>query len=131
MAKSLLKRVSWIEWCIIALVMGGLLAITLPAFKQFQCRAMQSEAKYVLGQLYTAQQFFHGEHGEYTDLTALMPPHEFQTLPVKRYVYSLAKEPTDKEFTLVATGQPGTPVEGDTWHLNHRHDLMHVTERCE
>jgi len=57
---------SLIELMVVVAIIGVLAAIAIPNFNQFQRKARQSEAKAILGSLYTAEQAFNLENNTYT-----------------------------------------------------------------
>ena len=66
MRKSIFKNqrgFSLIELMVVVVIIGLLAALAVPNFRQFQRRAVQTEAKTLMSGVYTAQVSFSSEHG--------------------------------------------------------------------
>ena len=61
------KGFTLIELMIVVAIIGILAAIAIPNFMNYQCKAKQSEAKTLLGDLRTAQEAYFAEYDAYKD----------------------------------------------------------------
>ncbi len=131
MAKSFWKGISRFELIVIFAVLTALTLVTVPTFQRFRCRAMQSEAKYVLGNIYMAEKFYFSEKGQYADLDYLVQSGRLGNLPIKRYNFRMDTPPSSKEFVVNAIGKPQTDIAGDIWTIDESHELRHLTHACQ
>lgn len=105
---------------IIFALLALLIVWAFPSFKQFQCRAKQSEARMGLEQLADAEHFYRNEHQHYETYTSFE----------KKYYRFSTESITEKTFELRATGLPKTQVEKDIWSIDERGELKHVHDGC-
>ena len=66
MKKVGVKGFSLVELMVVVAIIGILAAVAIPNFQRFQRKARQSEARSLLGGIFTAQQSFRAEWEEYT-----------------------------------------------------------------
>ena len=105
---------------IILSLLALLIMWAFPNFKQFQCRAKQSEARMGLEQLADAEHFYRNEYQRY----------EFQASFQKKYYRFSTQSISEKTFELRATGLAKTQVEKDVWSIDEKGELKHVYDGC-
>jgi type IV pilus assembly protein PilA len=122
-----MRKGFWKGTIIVALLLVvGLWAF--PSFKQFKCRAKQSEARMGLAQLASAEHFYRNENQSFASLS-LIESTSHVTLRKQYYEYSTIKA-NGKEFELRASGKSGTQVAGDVWSVDQTSQLKHVHDGC-
>ena len=128
-----------IEVIIVVVVLGVLVTLLLPRFKQSAAKSKQAEAKQILKQIYKMQQTYHNKYGVYWDSQGVVAgsttPDAFAELGVNigsaaRYSYSIAQV-TENTFTATATlaspGLDGDPTP-DVWTIDQNGFLVTVSD---
>ncbi len=112
---------------IVVAIIGILAAIAIPNFMNYQCKAKQSEAKSVLGNIRVAQEAYLAEYDTYTTDTGALGV----TLKGdSRYTYTVDPA-TETAFTATAeaTGLKGS--NDDVWTINQDGTLTNTTNACQ
>jgi len=127
--KGFWKSMHWAEWVFLAGLLVLLIALTMPNFKKFQCRAMQSQAKNQLARIYAAQKFYESEHGSFASFEALKAAGLVQSYD-NWYHYFDAASPTDKKFSFFAKGLNKTTAAGDLWSIDQDKEITNLKNGC-
>lgn len=130
MKKGFWKGLKAIEIMIMALVVAVLMGIVYYRYDAFACRAMQSEAKFSLQEVYAAQKLYHAEHDHFVSLEKLHIEEGRVALPQKYYILSDGEVAARDTFKVIAKGASKTLVEGELWSIDHLNNLQLVKGRC-
>jgi type IV pilus assembly protein PilA len=104
------KGFTLIELMIVVAIIGILAAIAIPNFMNYQCKAKQSEAKSILGNIRTLQEVYFAEESSYTeDLTKL---GFTMTDEAKTYKAAKVTKVGDTDYNATTSG---TPKDDDVW----------------
>ncbi len=118
------KGFTLIELMIVVAIIGILAAIAIPNFMNYQCKAKQSEAKTVLGNIRVAQEAYLAEYDTYSADTGELG------VSIKgepRYGYEITADATT--FTATATANDNGPT-GDVWTMTQAGVLDNSTNGC-
>lgn len=130
MRKSFWKGLRGIEIGIVSMVIVAISGVVIFHYPEFKCRAMQSEVKFSLQEIFAAQKYFHAEFNHYATLDRLL--NKDQRVKVFQRYYTLGdyKTPTDKEFSIIATGVAGSLVAGEQWVVNELKEVKLIKQVC-
>lgn len=131
MKKRIWKGLRAIDLAIIFSIICMVLAIVIIRFPDFKCRAMASEAKFSLAEIYAAQIRYHAQHGHYAQLEKLLNAEKRLSLPQKYYTFEDIRMPTRDNFSIAAQGASGTMVAGDLWIVNESKDIEQRRAVCK
>ncbi len=123
MRKRFWKGLRTIDLLIGLALMCMVLVLIALNYDDFKCRAMQSEAKFSLQEIYQAQKLYFSEHARYATIEELMNVDGRVVVAQKYYILSDLVQPTDETFAILATGSPGTLVAGEEWSIDHANEL--------
>ncbi len=129
MAKGFWKGTSVLEIGFVAAVLLSLVAFTIPNFRRLQCQAVQSEARWTLGQIAEAQALARMQTGQYFTLEQLLHGDRV-SLRDRFYRYETVGEPDAKTYEIQALGLTGTKVAGDIWTVNEKQKITNVRSVC-
>jgi Tfp pilus assembly protein PilE len=118
MRKHFWKGLRTIDLLIILSIICIVVVIVAGRYDHFKCRAMQSEAKFSLQEIYAAQKSYHAKHNQYADIDVLLRQDKRVVLPQKYYKFKDLKEPTKSSFSVAAVGVNGVLVAGEQWVIN-------------
>jgi type IV pilus assembly protein PilA len=124
------KGFTLIELMIVVAIIGILAAIAIPNFMNYQCKAKQTEAKSVLGNIRVAQEAYRAEWDTYSDDTGELGV--VMTGDKSRYsvtIGSLSRPAT----TYLATAEgklKGTAVD-DKWTMDEGGNLKNTENACK
>lgn len=130
MRKRFWKGLRTIDLVIVLAIICVVLIVVAGRYKNFKCRAIESEAKFCLQEIYAAQLLFHKEHNHYARLKKLMEDGRVVISP-KYYIFSDLVEPTKNSFTIVAKGVANTLVAGEEWSINELKDINLIKSVCK
>jgi type IV pilus assembly protein PilA len=120
------KGFTLIELMIVVAIIGILAAIAIPNFMNYQCKAKQSEAKTVLGNIRVAQEAYRAEYDTYKGDTG---PLGVTLKGKSRYDITFENMGTDT-FTAKATANADGPT-GDVWTIDQDGILDNETNACK
>lgn len=120
-----------IELMIVVAIIGILAAIAIPNFLNYQCKAKQSEAKTLLGNIATAEEAYFTEYDKYkNDLGAI----GFASKGAERYDYAVSA-PSSTTFTATASANADGPhnaaAAADTWTITQDRVLTNTLNACQ
>ena len=119
------KGFTLIELMIVVAIIGILAAIAIPNFMNYQCKAKQSEAKSLLGDLRKAEEAYFAEYDAYsTSLGAV----GFEAKGDTRYNIVVAPA-TTSAFTATATATINGNA--DVWTIDEQGELDNGTNACQ
>lgn len=130
MRKRFWKGLRTLDVVILASIICMVLGVIIFRYPHFKCRAMQSEAKFSLQEIYSAQKLFHAEHEYYAPISRLLGEERKAVLMQKYYTFSDLIVPTKDAFSVVAKGVTGTLVAGEEWLVNHTNEVRLVKAMC-
>lgn len=130
MRKPFWKGLGTIDLAIIFSIICIVSAIVFWRYDDFKCRAMQSEAKFSLKEIYAAQQSFHAKHNHYASIETLIDSEKLLVLPKRYYTFTNLKKPTATHFAIAAIGAPSSLVAGERWVVNQNQDIVLEESRC-
>lgn len=116
------KGISLLELLLIVVILGILLALTIPRFTQETTRAKQTEAKIILKQVVTMNHAYCQEYGYYS----LSLKEIGVTVPENSY-YSYKIELTEFGFKATATGDIDDDPILDVWTIDQTGELINLT----
>ena len=129
MQKGFWKDISVIEISIIFAIVGSIIAVTWPHFEYFQCSSKQSEAKFLLSYIYSAQKLHEAQLGEYTTLEELLRKHRIALSP-KYYHFSTGPGTNARYFEVKAEILTGKN-QGDAWSIDQDNNLININNMCK
>lgn len=103
MRKRFWKALRPLEFIIIFMVIGITLGVFAWRYDHFKARAMQSEAKFFLGEIYAAQLLYHNKNHNYASLHELMA-NKLVTPKTNYYSFEEGEAPTKTSFLIFALG---------------------------
>lgn len=120
-----------IELMIVVAIIGILAAIAIPNFLNYQCKAKQSEAKTLLGNIATAEEAYFTEYDTYKGVLGAIG---FASKGDERYNYSVSASAT--AFTATATaidnkGPEDSAGNLDTWTITEDRILTNTQNACQ
>jgi Tfp pilus assembly protein PilE len=130
MRKSFWKGLRGIDLGIVLVVFVAIGGVVMFNYPEFKCRAMQSEAKFSLQEIFAAQKYFHAEFNHYATLDRLLNKDQRIKIFQRYYTLSDFRSPTDQAFSIVATGMPGTLVAGEQWIVNELKEIKLLKQVC-
>jgi len=130
MRKPFWKGLGTIDLAIIFSIICIVSAIVFWRYDDFKCRAMQSEAKFSLNEVYAAQQSYHAKHNRFAPIETLMDSEKLLVLPKRYYTLTNLIKPTATNFAIAAVGVQGSLVAGERWTVNQNQDLVLEKSRC-
>ncbi|MDY0132472.1 MAG: prepilin-type N-terminal cleavage/methylation domain-containing protein [Desulforegulaceae bacterium] len=119
------KGFTLIELMIVVAIIGILAAIAIPNFMNYQCKAKQSEAKSMLGNIRTLQEVYFAENSKYGSLSNI---GFNMTSNAKTY---------KKADAIVVSGPgynasvSGTPKNHDTWGIKNDSGIWNILDGCK
>jgi Tfp pilus assembly protein PilE len=131
MRKRFWKGLRTIDLAIIAILIAMILGVVAARFDNFKCRAIESEAKFSLYEIYAAQKRYHAKHDHYATLDTLMVKEGQVIVPQRYYLFSDGAKPTKDTFSVRALGLEGTLVGGEQWSINEHNDLSLIKSMCQ
>jgi type IV pilus assembly protein PilA len=131
MRKRFWKGLRTIDLAIVLTVIGITLGVVANRYDEFKCRAMQSEAKFSLQEIYAAQALYHSQHDCYATLDQLTIEDRRVILPQKYYIFSDQKAPSAVSFAISAKGLDGSLVAGELWSVNEFNDIQMSQIACK
>jgi hypothetical protein len=108
-----------------------ILGVVSMRYPDFKCRAIQSEAKFSLQEIYAAQMRYHAENNEFATLSKLIDEDGRVILPKKYYKFVDEVLPTKDSFLVYARGIDGTLVSGEVWSVNQSEDIRIIRLVCK
>ena len=113
-----------IEMIMVVAIIGILAAVALPNYRNYQCRARQSEVKLALEDLGRAQEIYYAEANRYADTLEAL---NYVPAPLARYTLSII-EASSSAFTLEAVGS----INGnsDAWQVNEERVWTNTQPGC-
>jgi type II secretory pathway pseudopilin PulG len=113
---------------IVVAIIGILAAIAIPNFMNYQCKAKQSEAKTLLGNIRVAQEAYLAEYDTYSNDTGALG---VSVKGENRYEVTWSGTPDATTFTAVATADDLKGTQDDVWTINQDGDLQNTTNACQ
>ncbi|MGE4519884.1 MAG: type IV pilin protein [Desulfobacteraceae bacterium] len=107
------KGFTLIELMIVVAIIGILAAIAIPNFMNYQCKAKQSEAKSMLGNIRTLQEVYFAEESTYTENNTLLGFNMTETAKTYKTV-DISSNGTN--FGAEVSGKPGKTT--DVWEYS-------------
>jgi type IV pilus assembly protein PilA len=119
-----------IELMIVVAIIGILASIAIPNFRNFQCKAKQTEGKTGLALVAKAEEIHRSEFDTY----AFGTEAELKIIGVlfngqRQYEYSVQPFGADG-FLASGVGRPGTEVAGDLHTIDHTGNREHNPDAC-
>ncbi len=128
MQKPFWKGSRLLEIFILLCILGVLTLLTVPYFKQFQCRSRQSEARMELTNLYQAEKLYHATHQRYADLETL---GKLGLIMMKGKYYSFEIiQIKENSFHINALAQKKSFTKLDSWSIDQTGQLKHLQNAC-
>jgi prepilin-type N-terminal cleavage/methylation domain-containing protein len=139
---------SLVELMVVVAIIGILASLALPRFRTFQAKARQTEAKNNLMNIYSLQEAYFADKGEYFNGLDVKPcpdgnatggnPLGFVLNPCKtaRYTYTTTGSKTEWTATATAPSEtilPGCNGKSDVWTIDMNKNLdakTDVTKEC-
>lgn len=117
-----LKDLSLIEIIVAFLVITMFVLVIALNYSKFTKKAIESEVKFGLKEIYAAQELYFEENGVYAKVSDL---NQKKLIVIKQdyYDYEDAHKPNNKGFKVIAIGKPGTLVEKERWSIDEKHKL--------
>jgi type IV pilus assembly protein PilA len=131
MRKRFWKGLRAIEIGIVLIVISIILSVVAARMPTFKCRAMQSEAKFCLQEIFAAQQYYHAQHDQYAPIERLQGSDGRINLPQKYYQFKDQTAPAKDSFSIAAVGIDGTLVSGEVWMVDQDKNITLVKEACK
>ena len=119
------KGFTLIELMIVVAIIGILAAIAIPNFMNYQCKAKQSEAKSLLGDLRKAEEAYFAEYDSYSTSQGAVG---FEAKGDTRYTIVVNPARTNA-FTATATATING--ETDVWTMNEQGTLNNSDNACQ
>jgi len=119
------KGFTLIELMIVVAIIGILAAIAIPNFMNYQCKAKQSEAKTLLGNVRVAQEAYLAEWDTYSEDTGALG-----VVMKGDSRYDVTIEADTATFTATATGSLKGD-DDDVWTMTHEGVLDNPTNACQ
>ncbi len=123
MRKRFWKGLRTIDLVIGVFIICMVLVVLALRYDEFKCRSMQSEAKFSLQEIFTAQQLFFAEYERFASLDELIKTDRRVVVPQKFYIVSDLSQPSQQSFEVIARGAPGTLVAGEEWSIDQTREL--------
>jgi type IV pilus assembly protein PilA len=120
------KGFTLIELMIVVAIIGILAAIAIPNFMNYQCKAMQSEAKTSLGTIRTLQEAYFAEYDTYT---ANLSNLGFELKGDTKYNPPDVTLDGTTAYSATIEGTQGS-VDGDIWQLNATGQIRVQNDAC-
>lgn len=121
------KGFTLIELMIVVAIIGILAAIAIPNFMNYQCKAKQTEAKTILGNIRVAQEAYLAEYDTYTQDTGALGI----TVKGGKIRYDIEVTAADGDsFTATATANADGPG-NDTWTITEQGTLVNDPNACQ
>lgn len=130
MRKPFWKGLRTIDLAVIMSIICMVTAIVAWRYDHFKCRAMQSEAKFSLQEIYAAQKLYYEKHNRYAPIDVLIQQEQWVVLPEKYYQFVDLKEPTKDGFWVGANGINGVLVAGEQWAVDHYKQIVLTKSVC-
>jgi Tfp pilus assembly protein PilE len=111
-----------VEVMVVVVVIALLAAIAVPSYLNFKKKALATEARANLHQLYKLEFSYHEEYGAYT---SNLSDIGFVTTPDMRYVYEVHSV-WPQGFSARATANLDTDAYTDVWVVDKTGALRHV-----
>lgn len=127
MRKRFWKGLKPIEFAIILVVVGITLGVFIWRYDHFKARAIESEARFYLKEIYAAQMLFKPQHNRFALLDELISLG-LVVVEQKYYYFTDIEEPTDKKFLIEALGKKNTLVEGERWSIDQTSELKRLSK---
>lgn len=113
-----------IELMIVVAIIGILVAIAIPNFMNYQCKAKQSEAKTSLGNIRLQQEAYFAEYDTFVNnLTQI----GFSVKGNTRYVYTI---PVANTTTFTARAAATINNKTDQWEITNVVQLRNTSNAC-
>ena len=108
-----------VELMIVVAIIGIIAALAIPNFLTYQAKSKQSEARSLLGHIFTVEISYHGEANTFDSLSGM----NWQA-PVSptRYNYTVISW-SATAFVAQATANIDTDATTDIWQINQRKEL--------
>lgn len=126
--KGFWKDFSWMEFCILLVLLTGLIFFTAPKYKKFQCRAKWSEVQFSLREIYAAEILYFSEYETYSTVNELLGTGRVK-LGGDHYRY-FTQSISEKGFTIGAEAIFDDEFAGDAWTINENNELEHIVDTC-
>jgi hypothetical protein len=128
MAKLFWKGLKVTDLIVLLILLGGLIGLVAWRYDDFKCRAIESEAKFFLTELYAAEQAFFKAHDRYASVEALY--HEGRMVTTAKYFTFIDfKPPTDMGFSIAALGVKDLVI-GEQWTIDHHNEILCLRSTC-
>jgi Tfp pilus assembly protein PilE len=124
MRKRFWKGLRTIDLIIGLSIICMVLVVIARNYDEFKCRAMQSEAKFSLQEIFLAQKLYFAEHERYATIEQLVKIDGRAAIPQKFYTLSDLFRPTENSFVVLAKGAHGTMVAGEEWSIDQTNELL-------
>jgi len=111
------------EVMIVVAIIGLLAVIAVPSYLNFKKKALATEARANLHQLYKLEFAYRGEYGSYT---SSLSDIGFKVTPDMWYAYEVYSA-WPQGFSARASGNLDMDPEPDVWTVDHTGTLLHVT----
>ena len=131
MRKRFWKGLRTIDLAIGVSIICMVLVIVALNYDEVKCRAMQSEAKFSLQEIYLSQQLYFAEHERYAPVDQLLSIDSRAMAPQKYYILSDFFRPTGTNFVVLAKGRDGTLVAGEEWSIDQNNELRMRKQVCK
>lgn len=118
-----LKDLSFSEIIIALLVILAFVLVIALNYSKFTKKAIESEVKFGLREIYAAQELYFEENGVYAKISDLYIK-KLVVIKQDYYDYEDAHKPNKKSFKVIAIGKPDTLVEKERWSIDEKHKLV-------
>lgn len=130
MRKRFWKGLRTIEIVIPLLIICIIVVVVTTRYNNFKCRAMQSEAKFSLQEIYAAQKYYHTQFDHYATVDTLLLEDNRAIVPNRYYIFSDRYKPGKDSFSIVAEGVKGSLVAGEQWTINQNKEMVLTKTVC-
>jgi type II secretory pathway pseudopilin PulG len=131
MKKRFWKGLRIIDLVIVLSIICMVLSVVAGRYPDFKCRAIQSEAKFSLQEIYAAQMRYHQEHDHYATIYQLLEKDQRVKLPQKYYDFKDQISPSKDNFSILAIGRDNTMVVKEKWVVNEYKEITVITPICK
>jgi type IV pilus assembly protein PilA len=121
------KGFTLIELMIVVAIIGILAAIAIPNFLNYQCKAKQSEAKSMLGNIRTLQEVYFAEESTYGNLSNI----GFNMTETAKTYKNVTVTNNVTNFDAEVSGTPGKSTDVWAYSTENNSGIWNSSNGCE